>query len=57
MKKEVNNIIYTETRKNLDFVAPFQWGVRARLGFELIAIYAQYRLSNIFINKSDLTKA
>lgn len=56
MMKEVNNIIYTETRKKLDFVEPFQWGVRARLGFEIIAIYAQYRLSNIFINKSDLPK-
>ena len=36
------------------FMAHFQWGVRARLGFDIVAVYVQYRISRLDRMPSDL---
>lgn len=55
-EKKSGNVVETKTTKKLDYILPLQWGVKARLGFELIAIYAQYRISDIFKDKKELPK-
>ena len=36
------------------FMAHFQWGVRARLGYDIVAVYVQYRISRLDRMPSDL---
>ena len=36
------------------FMSRFQWGVRARLGFDIVAVYVQYRISRLDRMPSDL---
>lgn len=36
------------------YIADFQWGVRARFGFDIIAIYAQYRINRLDIMPGDM---
>jgi hypothetical protein len=38
-------------------VNAFQWGVRARLGFDIVAVYVQYRINRLDVmtpNSLDL---
>lgn len=44
--------IRTSTRAT--YMAAFQWGVRARLGFDIVAVYVQYRISRLDRMPSDL---
>ena len=52
-KKTVNQLEYkkttvkTKSQLNTAHLTPLYWGVRARLGYGIIAVYAQYRLSPI----------
>ncbi len=52
-KKNVNQLEYkkttvkTKSQLNTAHLTPLYWGVRARLGYGIIAVYAQYRLSPI----------
>lgn len=51
--RNVTNITKT---KNLADFSRLQWGVRARFGYEIIALYAQYRISDLLTEKKDLPK-
>ena len=44
--------IRTSTRAT--YMAAFQWGVRARLGFDIIAVYVQYRINRLDRMPSDM---
>ncbi|MBP5400685.1 MAG: S8 family serine peptidase [Bacteroidales bacterium] len=44
--------IRTSTRAT--YMAAFQWGVRARLGFDIVAVYVQYRISRLDRMPSDM---
>lgn len=47
-QKFVSNNDYTVNQRiSRDEYSPLQWGVRARIGFDIVAIYAQYRISAI----------
>ena len=57
MKEKLEHkVVKTETRKSIRGFNPLQWGVRARLGYELIAIYGQYRFSDLFNEKMGKTE-
>ena len=56
MKVKNKNITNTTKTKNLASFSRLQWGVRARLGYEIIALYAQYRISDLLVDKKDFPK-
>jgi serine protease AprX len=57
MKKKLDpKIIKTETRGNIQGFNPLQWGVRARFGYNFIALYGQYRFSDLFNEKMGKTE-
>ncbi|MCQ2286209.1 MAG: S8 family serine peptidase [Bacteroidales bacterium] len=56
LKYEPQNKEITIKEKNKALFTQWQWGVRARLGYEIIAIYAQYRISDFLQEKKDFPK-
>ena len=56
MKEKLEHkVVKTETHKSIRGFNPLQWEY-ARLGYELIAIYGQYRFSDLFNEKMGKTE-
>lgn len=39
--------------RGLDYDKPFQWGLKARLGFDKLVFFAAYRMSSLFTDRFD----
>lgn len=35
-------------------INPFQWGVRGRIGFDIVSIFVQYRISRLDVDKTEV---
>jgi hypothetical protein len=58
VKNKVDDASYHSTvektvRTGLDYVQPYQYGLRARLGFNRYVIVAEYRLSDLFLKSYE----
>ena len=49
-----NDPYHIRTSTRATYMAAFQWGVRARLGFDIVAVYMQYRISRLDRMPSDM---